>query len=404
MTSQGTCDDSFAEVRQEFDRNFDERGEVGASVCVMHEGKTVVDLWGGVSDRASGAHWQRDTLVVVYSSTKAATALCAHMLASRGELNLDAPVRRYWPEFAADGTADITTRMFLNHQAGLPGLSERVEPADLLDFDLMAARMCRERPLWRPGTRYGYHAVTFGWLVGEVVRRVSSETVGRFLHENIATPLNIDFWIGLPSAAESRVATTLGPNPGALGFSPRFVAALRQGEQIQVAAVNSFGSLFEPGGCDAPGVHAAEIPAVNGTTNARGLAGLYCPLSLGGRCQNVSLVDEDEIAQMGATESAAIEECVFFGPSRHSAGFFKASPGRQAQETSDGLVLSEAAFGHPGQGGSIGFADPAARFSFGYVMNRHPLADESEAARRQPLIDATYRSLGYRSSKSGKWI
>jgi CubicO group peptidase (beta-lactamase class C family) len=404
VTAEGTCDPRFAEVREQFERNFSERDELGASVCVIHEGQAVVDLWGGVADPANGSPWQADTLVVVFSCTKAATALCAHILASRGELDLDAPVRKYWPEFAAEGTEGITPRLLLNHQAGLPGLSEPVTPGDLLDFDLMAARMTRELPRWRPGTRYGYHALTFGWLVGEVVRRVSGETVGSFLRANVTEPLGIDFWIGLPAGDEHRVATTVGPNPGAQGFSPQFEAALARREPIQVAAVNSLGGLFEPGGCDAPGVHAAEIPAVNGIASARSLAGLYCPLSLGGRHGDVVLVDQNQIAQMTATESAAFEECVFFGASRHSAGFFKASPGRQALLAADGLALSEAAFGHPGQGGTVGFADPVARFSFGYVMNRHPVAGESEAARRQPLIDATYRALGYRTCESGKWV
>ena len=394
----------FREVRDEFERNLSERDELGAAVCVMHEGRTVVDLWGGIATPESGSPWQAETLVVVFSCTKGATALCAHILASRGELDLDAPVRKYWPEFRSAGTEEITPRMLLNHQAGLPGVSDPVTPADLMDFGLMAARMTRERPLWRPGTRYGYHALTFGWLVGEVVRRVSGETVGNFLRANVTKPLGIDFWIGLAPNEEHRVATTIGPQPGAQGFSPRFEEALARGEPIQVTAVNSLGGLFEPGGCDAPGVHAAEIPAANGIASARGLAGMYCPLSLDGRHGDVVLVDEDQIAQMAATESAAVEECVFFGPLRHSAGFLKASPGRQALLTSEGIVLSEAAFGHPGQGGAIGFADPVARFSFGYVMNRHPVAGESEGARHQPLINATYRSLGYRSSDSGKWV
>lgn len=381
-------------MRAAFERNFRERGEAGASVCVVHDGKVVVDLWGGEAGRHP---WDRETLVVVFSCTKGATALCAHVLADRGELDLDAPVGHYWPAFAGSDRGAITVRMLLNHQAGLPGLSRPICRDDLIDLDGMVSLMEREKPLWRPGTRYGYHAFTFGWLVGEVVRRVSGDTVGRFFRREIAEPLGLDFWIGLPTGLEDRVATMLYADDAGSSAGP-FEEALRAGEPIQVAVANSYGGMLDPGGCDAPGVHAAEIPASNGITNARGLAGMYAPLSIGGELSGIRLVGEEQIAQMVATESATLCDAVGFEPIRHSAGFEKAGLGRTPV-----LALSEAAFGHSGYGGAIGFADPTAKLAFGYAMNRHAPLDRQEE-RRQPLIDAAYRALDYRSVGGGKWI
>jgi CubicO group peptidase (beta-lactamase class C family) len=218
----------------------------------------------------------------------------------------------------------------------------------------------------------------------------------------VAEPLGLDFWIGLPAEHEHRVALSRYANmDGSLGSD--FDEAVRAGKLIQVAAKNSFGDLLHPGGCDAVGVHAAEIPAANGITNARGLAGMYAPLSIGGTNQGTHLVREEQLVQMIAVESAALRDAVNLAPLRHSAGFEKAGPGRTALMGLGGLTLGEAAFGHSGFGGAVGFADPTARVAFGYAMNRHAPV-ESEGERHQPLIDAAYRSLGYRSASGGKWI
>jgi CubicO group peptidase (beta-lactamase class C family) len=402
MTTHGRCAEGFEEVAAEFERNFVERDELGASVCVIHDGRTVVDLWGGTSDAATGSSWQQDTMVVVFSCTKAAAALCAHVLATHGELDLDDSVGRYWPAFGREGRQAITVRMLLNHQAGLPGVSKPLDVGALCDFDAMVGLMERETPLWRPGSRHGYHAITFGWLVGEVIRRVAGETVGTFFRRNVAGPLGIDFWIGLPGSEEQRVATTVMSDDGEATFAPRLAEAIQNREPIQLELVNSIASLLTPGACDAPGVHAAEIPAANGITNARGLAGMYAPLSVGGQLDGVTLVDGEQLAQMGSTESAG-EDAVMFEACRFSPGFEKAAGGRAVFLGAEGLLLSEAAFGHSGLGGSVGFADPQGRFAFGYTMNRHARPGEAQTARSQPLIDATYRCVGYRSPDSGKW-
>ena len=403
VCSSGFCEPAFADVRSEFERNFSERGELGASICVIHDGATVVDLWGGSVDLAGTVPWQPDTMVVVFSCTKGATALCAHILASCNELDLDAPVAHYWPSFAGQGKAEITVRMLLNHQAGLPGLSVPLPDGALNDFDAMVTLIERERPLWQPGTTHGYHAVTFGWLVGEVIRRVSGESVGSFLRRHVAEPLGVDFWIGLPPSEEHRVARTVLAQTGAAAVGSHVAEALAQDRPIQRALANSLSDFLTPGACDAQGTHHAEIPASNGIANARALARIYAALALGGEIDGVRLVDEDQIAQMGATESASSKDAVTFEPSRFSPGFEKANSGRTALLTGDGMTLSESAFGHAGLGGSVGFADPSGRFSFGYVLNRHPAPDQATNSRSQPLIDATYRALGHRSCRSGKW-
>lgn len=397
--SRGRCDDDFMPVREEFERNFAERGELGASLCVMREGEVLVDLFGGLADE-TGRPWTEDTLVVVFSATKGATALCAHVLASRGELDLDSAVTRYWPEFRGEGRDDVTVRMLLNHQAGLPGISEPLAEFAVYDFDEMVERIRHERPLWRPGAGHGYHAMTFGWLVGEVVRRVSTLSIGAFFGEAIARPLSLDFWIGLPASEEHRVATTIMDGGSRVSLSPRFDDAVARGEPLQVSLLNSTGRFLDPGGCDAPGAHAAEIPAAGGITNARGLAHLYAPLSVG----DEDFVGQAQLVQMISTESAAGEDRVTFDTSRFSAGFQKASVGLTGvRDQPQTFVVSEAAFGHCGLGGAVGFADPQGRFSFGYAMNRHDRAPVGARSRYQSLIDATYRCMGYSGSSGGKW-
>ena len=394
----GFCDTRFEQVRGEFERNFAERGELGASVCVMHEGRVAVDLWGGCASADGGTPWREDTVVVVYSCTKAATALCAHLLVDAGELDLDAPVARYWPAFASEGKSEITVRMLLNHQAGLPGVSRPLSVAEVLDFDRAVRVMETERPLWRPGSRHGYHATTFGWLVGEVVRRVGGQTVGQFFRQNVAQPLALDFWIGLPEREEHRVAQTVLPQDEPV--SSPFRAALARREAVQVALVNSGGGDWSP---DAPGAHGAELPAAGGIANARALAGMYSALACDGADGSGRLLSADRIAAMAATESAG-EDAVFLKPSRFSSGYEKTGLGLTNVVRGAGFTLSEPAFGHTGLGGSAGFADPSEGLSFGYAMNRHAGSGERESARFQPLVDAAYRALGYRSCATGRWV
>ncbi len=402
MEVQGSCDAKFQAVRQEFERNFRERGEVGASVCITVGGETVVDLWGGVARTDTQAPWTKDTIGIVFSSTKGATALCAHMLASRGQLDLDAPVAKYWPEFAQAGKSQVPVFMLLNHQAGLPAVRAPLPQGAYANWDLMVNALAKEEPFWEPGTRNGYHALTIGWLVGELVRRISGKSLGTFFQDEVAKPLGLDFWIGLPEDKESRVAPMIAaePDPESLFF--REIA--KPGSLQSLVLLNSGNYMGAAPEYDTRAAHAAEIGGAGGITNARGLAGMYAPLACGGKGRGVELVNPDVLARMGRVASATGRDAVLVIPSRFALGFMKTMDNRrQPPGLRDSTLISEEAFGHVGAGGSFGFADPKAGMSFGYTMNRMgPGAALND--RGQSLVDATYRALGYRSNASGAWV
>lgn len=401
MAVEGTCDPKFQEVRQEFERNFQERGEVGASVCVTVGGQTVVDLWGGKANAETDTPWTEDTVSIVFSSTKGATAICAHILASRGQLDLDAPVAQYWPEFAQSGKENIPVKMLLNHQAGLPAVRENLPQGAYADWDLMVNALAKEEPFWEPGTRNGYHALTFGWLVGELVRRVSGKSLGTFFQDEIAGPLGLDFWIGLPEDKESRVAPMIAaqPDPDSLFFQE----VAKPGSLQSLVLLNSGGYMGATPEYDTRAAHAAEIGGAGGITNGRGLAGMYEPLALGGKKGTVELVNSETLARMGRVSSSTGRDAVLVMPSRFALGFMKTMDNRKEPAgVQDSVLVSEEAFGHVGAGGSFGFADPKAGMSFGYTMNRMgPGASLNE--RGQSLVDAVYRALGYQSNASGAW-
>src|SRR5215510_6153145 len=224
--TEGTCKPGFERVAEAFQDNFDTKGEVGASVCLTVGGETVVDLWGGTADQKTGAPWTRDTVGIVFSCTKGATAICAHVLASRGKLDLDAPVAELWPEFARNGKERATTRMMLDHSVGVPALRAKVKDSGPYEWDYMTGLLAAEAPFWEPGTRNGYHGFTFGWTVGEMVRRASGKSLGTFFQDEIARPLGIDFWIGLPEAIEARVAPIVPYVYGASESKTPFMTSL----------------------------------------------------------------------------------------------------------------------------------------------------------------------------------
>ena len=406
----GFYDARFERVAEEFVRNFQERGEVGASVCITLAGEPVVDLWGG-SHPDTSIPWTRDTLCLVWSATKGATALCAHMLASRGQLDLDAPVARYWPEFAQAGKEAIPVKMLLNHQSGVAAFREPLAPGAFSDWEQMVSLLARQEPFWTPGSMHGYHGFTFGWLVGEVVRRVSGKSLGTFFREEVAGPLGLDFWIGLPEEHESRTSDVIPaqpPDPNG-PVSPMF-AAMVNPASVQTLVMFNTGGHMLPGpdgvfGFNLRASRAAEIPAAGGIANARALAGMYTPLANGGSFNGINLVSRDTLARMSAVSSASGLDAVILAPTRFALGFVKSVDNRREPTCTenDSLILSEEAFGHSGFGGSLGFADPAARMSFGYTMNK--MGDGIGInSRGQSLVDAAYLCLGYSSNASGAWI
>jgi CubicO group peptidase (beta-lactamase class C family) len=404
MAVMGECRSDFAGVLEEFERNFRDRGEVGASVCVKVDGATVVDLWGGLARRDPEQPWERDTLGVVWSCTKGAVALCVHLLVSRGVLDLDAPVAHYWPEFGQAGKEEITLRLVLSHQAGLPALRAPLPPGSLYDWETITNALAAEAPFWTPGTRQGYHGATFGHLLGEVVRRAAGTDLGTFFRTEVAGPLGLDFHLGLPEKDEGRVAPTLRADPVPRGETPwRFLTRMNEDpNSVQALMMRNAGR--RPGDQDSREAHAAVLPSQGGITHARGLAGMYEPLALGGAVRGVRLLDADTLAALQAVSSASAVDAVLLVGLRFGLGFMKSSDNRRgAPGARDSLLLSESAFGHAGMGGSLGFADPAARLAFGYTMNkqgRGVLLNE----RGQALVDAVYRSLGYRGNRSGRWV
>ena len=401
MTAHGTCDPRFDEVREEFERNLEERGEVGASVCVTVDGETVVDLWGGVADPETGRAWERDAVCVVWSSTKGAVALCAHMLVSRGLLDLDAPVVDYWPEFAKHGKDTISVRQLLSHQAGLAALSDPLPDGGLTDWELVVDLLAKQEPLWEPGTRNGYHALTFGHLVGELVRRIDGRSIGTFFADEVATPLELDFWIGLPEEIEPRVAPIIAAEiPADPGELPSFYQqALTDPTSIPGLVLLNSGGLMFPGAINTRAVHAAEIPAANGVANARALAGMYRPLALGGVVDGFRLLDEATLTEASRVAVATSRDAVLDAPTRFGLGFMKPVD-NLTQGIENSVILSEDAFGHTGAGGSVGIADPRARMSFGYAMNKQG-GGLGMNDRGQALADAVYRALGHRQPDGG---
>ena len=396
---EGTCDPKFSGLVDAFVTNFESRGEVGASCALNLEGRTVVDIWGG-HKKPGGEAWNRDTLSIVFSSTKGGMALCAHMLADRGELDLHAPVTKYWPEFGQAGKETATVAMTLDHSVGVPHIREVQKPGAFYDYDHMVEVIAKEAAFWEPGTRNGYHAITMSWTVGEIVHRAAKKRMGKYFADQVAKPLGLDFWIGLPEAQEPRVAVMLPAMPTVEAMQSKFfMKAMSDLTSPSHFFLRDF-MAFDPNSREG---HAAEIGAANGITNARGLAGLYAPLANGGTLNGIRIVGKDTLARMGRVAVGTHQDATLVIPSRFALGYMKSMDNRHLSGL-DGAscILSDAAFGHVGAGGSIGFADPECRMSFGYTMNQMGLGVLLND-RGQSLIDQAYKAIGYRGNASGVW-
>ncbi len=395
----GTFDVLFSNVVDYFAENFERRGEVGASLAITLEGRQVVDVWGGCKTE-NGEPWEQNTLCMVFSATKGATALCAHVLADRGLLALDAPITRYWPEFGVAGKANGLVSMALDHSLGVPALRDVVATEELWDYEHMVRRVAHEPAFWLPGTRVGYHALTMAWTVGELVRRTSGRRLGDFFATEIAGPLALDFHIGLAVKHEPRVAPVIYAKPTDAWLATRF---MRAALQESGSPTHLFMRDFAAYDANSRACRAAEIGAANGVTNARGLARLYACLANGGYRDNIALVGSTTLDHMARVASATDADATLLIPTRFTTGFMLAMDNRNASDAVDSsLVLSDTAFGHVGAGGSVGFADPDCNLSFGYAMNRMGTGILMNA-RGQGLIDGTYRALGYRGGETGLW-
>ena len=384
MEIHGVCDSAFSAVKEAFAENFATHGEVGAAVAVMVEGQMVVDLWAGHADAAGTRPWERDTIVNVYSTTKGMTATCAHRLVDRGLLDLDAPVAKYWPEFAQGGKGELPVRHLLSHRAGLPALSESLPPGSLYNWEVMTSALAKQEPWWEPGTKHGYHALTYGWLVGEVVRRISGKSLGTFFRDEVAEPLGLDFHIGLASKHDRRTAELIPPVEADL--EDGFLSAILSDPESM--PYKSFSLTDEPIDLEqgnTPEWRAAEIPAANGHGSARDVARVYGALARGGELEGVRVLGAPAI------ESAIIEQSdgldgVLLLPTRFGMGFMLTQPELQ-------FGPNERTFGHPGMGGSLGFADPDAKLGFGYTMNKMIVSADLVDPRWPSLLDTVYGSI-----------
>jgi CubicO group peptidase (beta-lactamase class C family) len=378
----GVVEPRFARVREAFAANFTRHGDVGAACAVYHQGRPVVDLWGGLADRDAGRPWAADTLALVFSTTKGMAATCVLRLVERGLIDLDAPIARYWPEFAAAGKAAIPVRWALCHKAGLAAIDASLTLEEVLAWDPVVAAIAAQAPNWEPGTRHGYHARTYGWITGELVRRVTGRSLGRFFADEIARPLGLAFWIGLPEAEEPRVATLIPApmpeDPVMRAFLDRELSA----DTLLGRVITGPSGLF---GYDAMwnrrALHAAEMPSSNGIGTARAVARMYAALA--GEIDGVRLLRPDTIERACTTEAHGPDAVLGF-PTRFGLGFML--------PPTLSLAAAPTAFGHPGAGGSLGFADPEAGLGFGYVMNQMQLGATGDP-RSLSLVEAVYASL-----------
>jgi CubicO group peptidase (beta-lactamase class C family) len=369
----GHCDDRFRAVREIFEEGFAAGRELGAAVALCLDGELVVDLWGGHVDRERTRPWQRDTLVNTYSTTKGMTALCAHQLVERGLLDVDAPVADYWPEFAAAGKDQIPVRWLLSHRAGLPAVRKPLPRDAFADWSLMTNALAETEPWWEPGTRHGYHALSFGFLVGEVIRRAGGKSVGTWFRDHVAGPLEADFHIGLAPEHDARTSLLYGAlapprlpegSPSLPGPLAAFLRDMNDPSTMTGAAFNN-----PPRGAAAVNTRlwrGAEIPAANGHGTARALARIYGALARGGALGGVRLLETESIARATEEQSFGPDAVLGEMPMRYGLGFM-------LRHDLVPLSPSPRGFGHPGAGGSIGMADPDARLGFGFTMNEMKL-------------------------------
>lgn len=382
----GSVAPGFEEVRTEFERNFAERGEIGAAVAAYWRGEKVVDLWGGRRTPESDAPWEENTMVVVMSTTKGLSAMTLAVANARGWIDYDAPVAHYWPEFAQHGKSTITVRQLLGHEAGLVVLDEPLTIDKVRDLDYMSRLLARQTPAWAPGTRHGYHTLTLGLYMQELIRRVdpAHRTLGRFFHDEIAMPLGLEFYIGLPRAiADERLAHVrpLAPWRGLLAL--RYTPAAVTWKMLEPGSLLRRSFMGLDTASNDRDYLAIEVPAGNGVGTARSIASAYSAFATGG--EKLGITPETFARITAPPQVANPTDAVLGIPSYFSLGFLRPGP-----DVTFGS--SQRAFGAPGAGGSFAFADPDVQLGYAYIMNKLDfyLVDDP---REKALRDAVYRAL-----------
>lgn len=389
----GDVDEGYGKVADAFRRNLRSGQEIGAAVAVYRDGRKVVDLWGGFRNGNSEAPWQQDTLVNVFSTTKGVASLAVALAVSRGLLSYDARVADYWPEFGRGGKEAVTVRQLLSHQAGLPVIKPRLTLAEIADPAKLSDKLAAQTPAWQPGTRHGYHGVTLGWFQSELIRHVDPQrrTLGRFFADEIAGPLGLDFHIGLPATIDrdrvahlhvpSQVETMLHLNALPLRLTTAWFIPFSLTAQAGVIFEGANGlSTF-----NREDVRVVEIPAANGTGTAESVAKLYGDAATGGH--EIGLTPEvfGDLTAPAVAPTKGLRDKVLHVDTSYSVGFGRPIP----ESTKYVIGSSDRAFGAPGAGGSVGFADPDTGVGFGYVMNRlgyHLISDPRATRLRQALF------------------
>lgn len=379
---RGYCDENFFEARHIFEKSISSGFELGGSIAVEVKGKKVIDLWGGYLDHSQSKLWEENTLVNVFSTTKGIAAICLLQLIEKGLLDIEKPVSEYWPEFSANGKDHIPVKYLFCHKAGLCGVREPLQSGAFSDWELITSELARQEPLWEPGTAHGYHAITYGHLVGELLRKIDGRTIGEYFKEEIAEPLDLDFWIGLPDSEFDRVSDIYPSKPGPLQYLfplltklPRFMLPGR------AKFLKDFGDTSKPVGAafNNPPISSseemeantkkwrnAEIPAANGHGTARSIAKLYGILANGGSRDGIHILSPETIEKGRQTQSDGKDLVLGGMRTRFGLGFMLGT-----ENVSMGPNPN--AFGHGGAGGSLGFSDPDNNISLGFVMNQmHP--------------------------------
>ena len=392
-TITGLVEPGFEPVREEFANNFEQGREIGAAFCAHVEGRKVVDLYGGSFDSSGTRPYGPDTLQLVFSTTKGATAVCANLLAQRGLLDMDAPVSTYWPEFAQAGKGSMPVRFLLCHQAGVPAIDRRLSPDELQAWTPVAEALAEQTPFWEPGTAHGYHALSYGYLVGEVLRRITGRSLGTYFAEEVAAPLGLEFFIGLPEDYEDRVSPVIGANfegglagDNADGGAPSGFAAT-----LVARSLNLGGAIRDRDWMNQRAWHAAEIPAGNGITNATSLSRMYAAVIGavdGGPPEPLLTPAQVELARTPLTSGTdqVFASVGFKLEQKIGLGFWRSSPVT--------LFGGDGSFGHGGAGGSYGFADPEHGLAVGYVMNKMAMEEFTGDSRSHGLISALYEAIG----------
>jgi CubicO group peptidase (beta-lactamase class C family) len=382
------CARGFEQVREAFSDILATGSEVGAALAVYVDGDPVLDVWGGYTDAGRTRPWNRDTIVNLYSIGKAVTAVCALRLVEAGVLDLNAPIARYWQEFAQAGKAEIPVRYLLTHQAGLPAVAHPLPSGAWRRWAVITEALAAQAPWWVPGTGHGYHVNTQGFLIGEVVRRVTGKTLGAYLRQSLAGPAGVDFFIGFGPELDERCAELVPPQAGAEDEERRRMLSVDPGT-LSGLALMRFNAYRNPPEISGTGVvntrswRAAEVPSTNGHGNARAVARLYSALAGRGALDGVHVLSPETVAR-AIEQQVRGEDIVLQRPTRFGLGFQLTMPERP-------LGPNPRAFGHFGAGGSLGFADPDARVAFGYAMNQGRVGWQHKHVRH--LIDLVYAAL-----------